>query len=131
VLLCFQIANFVHHRAVKKQFACPIETQISCDLSPHSRLLDMPIKKILKMFYSLFFFSCLQYEKKLLLWNSSSERNLFYEFEYEIEIRGVAWISETQIALSFESGLIEIYEIDEGQPTAKTRVVQRLQHDVS
>ncbi|XP_046656884.1 F-box-like/WD repeat-containing protein TBL1XR1 [Daphnia pulicaria] len=69
------------------------------------------------------------YEKKLLLWNSSSERNLFYEFEYEIEIRGVAWISETQIALSFESGLIEIYEIDEGQPTAKTRVVQRLQHD--
>jgi hypothetical protein len=33
--------------------------------------------------------------------------------------------------LSFESGLIEIYEIDEGQPTAKTRVVQRLQHDVS
>lgn len=83
------------------------------------------------MFYSLFFFSCLQYEKKLLLWNSSSERNLFYEFEYEIEIRGVAWISETQIALSFESGLIEIYEIDEDQPTAKTRVVQRLQHDVS
>nr|CAH0098593.1 unnamed protein product [Daphnia galeata] len=70
-------------------------------------------------------------EKKLLLWRSSSDTNLFDVFEYEVKIKGVVWISENQIALALQTGLIEIFKIDGSQPKTGTRIVMRLQHETN
>jgi hypothetical protein len=41
------------------------------------------------------------------------------------------WISENKIALALQTGLIEIFKIDGSQPKTGTRIVMRLQHEVS
>ncbi len=72
----------------------------------------------------------------MLFWNTqgngdAKKTNHFLTMERDVWIRNIAWISENQIALGFNNGWIEIFQMNDIKGVTTTwQINKRFQHGV-